>query len=78
MMQELEQAAVSYGRVLSLAPHHTETRMTLASLYSQLGMTEDALALLDAGGRVCGWANGRVCGWANGRVCGRDSNHQNV
>ena len=52
MLQEIEQAAVSYGRVLALAPHHTESRMTLASLYSQLGMTEDALALLDAGG--CG------------------------
>ena len=49
MLQELEQAAMSYVKVLSLAPHHTETRMTLASLYSQLGMTEDALALLDAG-----------------------------
>lgn len=48
MLQELEQAAMSYVKVLSLAPHHTETRMTLASLYSQLGMTEDALALLDA------------------------------
>ena len=52
MTQELEQAVISYARVLSLAPHHTETRMTLASLYSQLGMTEEALELLDAGG--CG------------------------
>jgi general transcription factor 3C polypeptide 3 (transcription factor C subunit 4) len=48
MLNELEAAALSYSNVLSLAPHHTETRMTLASLYSQLGMTEDALALLDA------------------------------
>ncbi len=52
MTQELEQAVISYARVLSLAPHHTESRMSLASLYSQLGMTEEALALLDAGG--CG------------------------
>lgn len=49
MLNELEPAALSYSKVLSLAPHHTETRMILASLYSQLGMTEDALALLDAG-----------------------------
>ncbi len=54
MLQELDQAAISYRKVLSLAPHHTETRMTLASLYSQLGMTEDALLLLDSGGCVCG------------------------
>ena len=46
---ELESSVTSYVKVLTLAPHHTETRMTLASLYSQLGMTEDALALLDAG-----------------------------
>lgn len=53
MLHELEPAALSYSKVLSLAPHHTETRMILASLYSQLGMTEDALALLDAGVCVC-------------------------
>ena len=52
MLNDLEQAALSYAKVLSLAPHHTETRMTLASLYSQLGMTEDALALLVAGEEV--------------------------
>ena len=52
ILHELEPAALSYAKVLMLAPHHTETRMTLASLYSQLGMTEDALALLDAGNYI--------------------------
>ena len=48
-LNELESAAMSYTRVLSLAPHHTETRLTLASLYNQMGYMEDALALLDTG-----------------------------
>ena len=47
MLQDLDAAAVSYHRVLTLAPHHTDTRLTLATLYSQMGLTEDALALLD-------------------------------
>ena len=47
MLHDLEAAALSYHRVLTLAPHHTDTRLTLATLYSQMGLTEDALALLD-------------------------------
>ena len=68
MTQELEQAVISYAMVLSLAPHHTETRMTLASLYSQLGMTEEALELLDAGGCGLQAGVGVVCGCGLG-VC---------
>ena len=48
-LNELETAAISYARVLSLAPHHTQTRLSLASLYNQMGLTEDALNLLDNG-----------------------------
>lgn len=47
MMQDMDAAALSYHRVLSLAPRHTDTRLTLATLYSQMGLTEDALALLE-------------------------------
>ncbi|KAL5457215.1 hypothetical protein EMCRGX_G034460 [Ephydatia muelleri] len=47
MLHDMEAAALSYHRVLALAPRHTDTRLTLATLYSQMGLTEDALALLD-------------------------------
>ena len=74
MLHELEPAALSYSKVLSLAPHHTETRMILASLYSQLGMTEDALALLDAGVCVCveGEMGRKREVWEGGREGGRE------
>jgi general transcription factor 3C polypeptide 3 (transcription factor C subunit 4) len=47
-LQDLEAAAMSYSQVLSLAPHHTDTRLVLATIYVQLGRVEDALALLES------------------------------
>ena len=55
-LDELEAAAMSYAQVLSLAPHHTQTRLSLASLYNQMGLTEDALTLLD-NGKYCSIAD---------------------
>jgi general transcription factor 3C polypeptide 3 (transcription factor C subunit 4) len=45
-LDDLESAAVSYGHVVAMAPHHTEARLTLATIYSQLGRTDDALLVL--------------------------------
>ena len=45
-LNQLESAAVSYAQVVALAPHHTNAKLTLATIYGQLGRTDDALAVL--------------------------------
>ena len=45
-MGDLESAAASYTKVVELAPHHTEAKLVLATVYGQLGRTEEALGVL--------------------------------
>ena len=42
-------AVLFFTGVVPIAPQHTQTRLTLAILYSVLGMTEGALVVLDEG-----------------------------
>ena len=42
----LEEAAVAYARVVTLAPNHLDARLFLASLHQQLGRPNKALEVL--------------------------------
>lgn len=55
-------------QVLSLAPHHADTRLALADVLTQLGMVDDALAVL----RVEGGEEGEERGEGNMAVRGKE------
>lgn len=48
MLNDPAAAAISYSKVISLAPHHIDSRLKLATLYVQLGLVEDALSVLES------------------------------
>ena len=44
----LEEAALAYARVVTLAPNHLDARLTLATLHQQLGRPDQALDVLNS------------------------------